>query len=150
MPHRDQVEPLAAEILLVEQAAAEIDTIERGMRAEILEIHTAESRAVPGSHFLQKRSDGATDVEDVAFGEESHIPAHELVLLSVVPVHRPVEEAGEHAPVAFLPMGDVLVVVVRFDVIDGESRVLIPQAAPRTGDEREAARLSGEIILRGD
>src|SRR4029077_1524575 len=53
-------------------------------------------------------------------------------------------------PVFLLSVCDVLVVVVRLDVLHSEPRVLISQPASRARDEREAPRLAGEVVFGRD
>jgi hypothetical protein len=47
-------------------------------------------------------------------------------------------------------MCDILVIVVRFDVLDGQARILVTQAAAVARDESESTGLSREVILADD
>jgi hypothetical protein len=106
MPHRHEVEPLVTEVLLVEQPAPEVDAGERRTRAQVLEVDAGRPRAVAGAHLLEERPHRAADVEYVAPLVEPHESADDLVLLPIVPVHRPIEEAGERT-VLLLSVRDV-------------------------------------------
>src|SRR5262245_50178742 len=66
VPHRDESEALVAEVLLVKQTAAKVDSAQSRMRAQILEVHARESRAITRPHLLEERPDGTADVEHVA------------------------------------------------------------------------------------
>ena len=67
-----------------------------------------------------------------------------------MPIHHPVVKPGETPPVGLLAVRDVLVVVIGFDSIDSDSRILVRQPAILASNEPEASRFARQIILSND
>ena len=99
---------------------------------------------------LEKRPDGAADVEDGAPGVERGVSADDAILGDIELVHAVLDERRQHAPVPLLAVRDVGVVVVLADVVERHARVLIDEAAAAAGDEVERSRLAREVVLGAD
>src|SRR5207244_6833123 len=114
---------------------------------KILKVDADNASTITRTQFLQEGSYGAPHVENLALRAERDIPEHEFFLLPVMPIHHPVEETRERAPVYFLPVGDVFVIVEVLDMLDSKPRVLIAKPAARAGNKGEGAGPAGKIVL---
>src|SRR5262249_39544885 len=84
VPHRDQVEAIAPDFLLVEESAVELGAVKLWPVREVDEVDPGRPDAVPGAEMREKGAGAAADVEYLAAGGQGNVPADDSILETVV------------------------------------------------------------------
>src|SRR2546427_595097 len=150
MPHGDEVESAAAEILLVEEAATKLDPFEGRESRQILEVHPDGTHAVQCLELQQESPGAAPSIQHLGSGSKSDVPGDDFGLCTVETVHRAPVQRRHPAPVGLLAVRDVLVVVPGLDVLQAQARALIDEPAPAAALEGKTSRPARQIVLASD
>ena len=111
VPHRHEVIRIIRQVLLVKETVVKVDVLKPLKIRTVFKVDAGGLYTVFFTHIREKGSNRTPHVEYFRRLIKLYVLADDSVLIAVVLPHRPFIKRCQNAPIGFLPVGDILVVV---------------------------------------